>query len=86
MAGMSPTGARGSRQSASTGKNSSSDGAIRRAAGTGSASCCSGITPRTGKLIYAGRAGTGMLDAELARVWQRLQPLAVDKMLEFYLE
>ena len=33
-----------------------------------------------GKLIYAGRAGTGMAVAELERVWQRLQPLAVDKM------
>jgi bifunctional non-homologous end joining protein LigD len=33
-----------------------------------------------GKLIYAGRAGTGMPDAELERVWQRLRPLAVDKM------
>lgn len=32
------------------------------------------------KLIYAGRAGTGMPVAELERVWQRLQPLAVDKM------
>ena len=30
-----------------------------------------------GKLIYAGRAGTGMPVAELERVWQRLQPLAV---------
>jgi ATP-dependent DNA ligase len=33
-----------------------------------------------GKLIYAGRVGTGMSVAELERVWQRLQPLAVDKM------
>jgi ATP-dependent DNA ligase len=33
-----------------------------------------------GKLIYAGRAGTGMPVAELERVWQRLQPLVVDKM------
>jgi ATP-dependent DNA ligase len=30
--------------------------------------------------MYAGRAGTGMPVAELERVWQRLQPLAVDKM------
>jgi DNA ligase D-like protein (predicted ligase) len=36
-------------------------------------------TPR-GKLIYAGRAGTGMPEAELERLWQRLQPLAVEKM------
>jgi len=34
-----------------------------------------------GKLIYAGRAGTGMPVAELERVWRRLQPFAVDKML-----
>lgn len=33
-----------------------------------------------GKLIYAGRVGTGMAVAELERVWQRLLPLAVDKM------
>jgi DNA ligase D-like protein (predicted ligase) len=33
-----------------------------------------------GKLIYAGRVGTGMSVAELERVWQCLQPLAVDKM------
>jgi DNA ligase D-like protein (predicted ligase) len=33
-----------------------------------------------GKLIYAGRAGTGMSVAELERVWRRLQPLGVDKM------
>jgi bifunctional non-homologous end joining protein LigD len=34
----------------------------------------------THKLSYAGRVGTGMSVAELERVWQRLQPLAVDKM------
>jgi ATP-dependent DNA ligase len=33
-----------------------------------------------GKLIYAGRAGTGMAEAELERLWQRLQPLMVEKM------
>src|SRR2546423_14014351 len=33
-----------------------------------------------GKLIYAGRAGTGMPEAELERLWQRLQPLAAEKM------
>jgi len=32
-----------------------------------------------GKLIYAGRAGTGFPDAELERLWQRLQRLVVDK-------
>jgi DNA ligase D-like protein (predicted ligase) len=33
-----------------------------------------------GKLIYAGRAGTGMPVAELERLWHRLRPLATDKM------
>jgi ATP-dependent DNA ligase len=33
-----------------------------------------------GRLTYAGRAGTGFDDAELAQVWRRLQPLATDKM------
>ena len=33
-----------------------------------------------GKLIYAGRVGTGMPVAELERLWQRLQPLVVEKM------
>jgi bifunctional non-homologous end joining protein LigD len=33
-----------------------------------------------GRLIYAGRAGTGLPGAELERLWQRLQPLAIDKM------
>ena len=32
------------------------------------------------KLIYAGRVGTGMPVAELERLWQRLQPLVVDKI------
>ena len=33
-----------------------------------------------GRLVYAGRAGTGINTAELERLWRRLQPLAVDKM------
>src|ERR1700737_3222194 len=33
-----------------------------------------------GKLVYAGRAGTGINTAELERLWRRLQPLATDKM------
>jgi bifunctional non-homologous end joining protein LigD len=33
-----------------------------------------------GKLIYAGRAGTGMPVAELERLWRRLHPLVIDKM------
>jgi DNA ligase D-like protein (predicted ligase) len=37
-------------------------------------------TPDDGKLIYAGRAGTGMSVAELERLYGRLQPLSVPKM------
>jgi bifunctional non-homologous end joining protein LigD len=33
-----------------------------------------------GRLVYAGRAGTGMNNAELERLWRRLQPLAIDTM------
>jgi bifunctional non-homologous end joining protein LigD len=33
-----------------------------------------------GTLVYAGRAGTGMPDKELERLWRKLQPLAMDKM------
>jgi bifunctional non-homologous end joining protein LigD len=33
-----------------------------------------------GRLMYAGRAGTGIADKELERLWRKLQPLAVDKM------
>ena len=33
-----------------------------------------------GRLIYAGRAGTGIDTAELERLWRRLQPLSVSKM------
>jgi len=33
-----------------------------------------------GKLMYAGRAGTGLDQRELERLWRKLQPLAVDKM------
>jgi bifunctional non-homologous end joining protein LigD len=33
-----------------------------------------------GRLVYAGRAGTGINAAELERLWQKLQPLATDKM------
>jgi bifunctional non-homologous end joining protein LigD len=34
-----------------------------------------------GKLIYAGRVGTGMAVDELERLWQRLQPLVVERCL-----
>src|ERR1700736_6810175 len=33
-----------------------------------------------GRLIYAGRAGTGIGHAELERLWRRLQALATPKM------
>ena len=33
-----------------------------------------------GRLVYAGRAGTGIKQAELERLWRRLQLLATDKM------
>jgi ATP-dependent DNA ligase len=33
-----------------------------------------------GRLVYAGRVGTGINTAELERLWRRLQPLTTDKM------
>ena len=33
-----------------------------------------------GRLVYAGRVGTGIKLAELERLWRRLQPLAIDKI------
>jgi len=39
-----------------------------------------GYSTPEGKLVYAGRAGTGIPDAELERLWQRLHPLAVTRM------
>ena len=33
-----------------------------------------------GRLVHAGRVGTGMPVAEMERLWQRLQPSVVDKM------
>ena len=33
-----------------------------------------------GRLVYAGRAGSGISDAELERLWRRLQPLATETM------
>jgi hypothetical protein len=32
------------------------------------------------RLVYAGRAGTGINTAELERLWRRLQPLTIDTM------
>jgi DNA ligase D-like protein (predicted ligase) len=34
----------------------------------------------SGKLVYAGRVGAGIKDAELERLWHRLQPMAVSQM------
>jgi bifunctional non-homologous end joining protein LigD len=33
-----------------------------------------------GRLVYAGRAGVGINNAELERLWRRLQPLAISEM------
>jgi ATP-dependent DNA ligase len=33
-----------------------------------------------GRLIYAGRVGSGIDNAELERLWRRLQPIATDRM------
>jgi ATP-dependent DNA ligase len=33
-----------------------------------------------GRLVYAGRVGSGINQAELTRLWHRLQPLAVSQM------
>jgi bifunctional non-homologous end joining protein LigD len=33
-----------------------------------------------GRLVYAGRAGAGIADAELERLWRRLRPLAIKTM------
>jgi ATP-dependent DNA ligase len=33
-----------------------------------------------GQLVYAGRAGVGINNAELERLWRRLQPLATSEM------
>jgi ATP-dependent DNA ligase len=53
-----------------------------KAAGQGSAlgTLLLGYYNPDGRLIYAGRVGTGMNDVELERLWRRLQPLATDKM------
>ena len=41
--------------------------------------CCS-YYDRDARLIYAGRAGTGIDHAELEWLWRRLQPLAIPQM------
>ena len=37
-------------------------------------------TDQDGRLTYAGRVGAGIDNAELERLWRRLQPLAIDTM------
>jgi bifunctional non-homologous end joining protein LigD len=34
----------------------------------------------SGRLVYVGRVGAGIANAELERLWRRLKPLAVKKM------
>ena len=35
---------------------------------------------RAGRLVFAGRVGSGINQAELQRLWRKLQPLMIDKM------
>jgi ATP-dependent DNA ligase len=42
--------------------------------------CCWGTTVPTGRLVYAGRVGSGMRADQLSDLWKRLQPLRTDKM------
>jgi ATP-dependent DNA ligase len=81
MAAMSPTGVRGSRSNALTGKSLSlSDGVTPEGSRHRIGSLLLGYYTPDGRLIYAGRVGTGMPVNELERVWRRLQPLVVDEM------
>jgi len=65
-----------------SGRNSSwSVGAIRREAATASGRFSSATTPRTANSGTPGAFGTGLSDAELERVWRKLQALAIDRML-----
>jgi hypothetical protein len=77
---MSRGSACGSRSNACTARNLSwSAGPIPKDRGRGSARCLAYFDP-DGRLVYAGRAGTGIKQAELERLWRRLQPLITDKM------
>src|SRR5260221_13128155 len=67
----------GAKPNASTKTSSSwSAGATRKEAGPISVRYCSVNYDEAGRLLYAGRAGSGISDAELERLWPRLQPLA----------
>jgi bifunctional non-homologous end joining protein LigD len=57
-----------------------SGGASRKEEGLISAPLLLGYYDPDGRLIYAGRVGSGIGNAELERLWQRLQPLATDRM------
>ena len=71
----------GSRPSVSTARNSSSSaGPIRKASRSSIGSLLLGYYRDDGKLIYAGRAGTGMTESELRALLKKLRPLASDKM------
>ena len=56
-----------------------SAGPSRKEGGLISAPCCWAYDPH-GRLIYAGRVGSGIDNAELGRLRRRLQPLATDTM------
>jgi bifunctional non-homologous end joining protein LigD len=58
----------------------SSAGPSRKDGGPISAHYCSPDYDPHGKLVYAGRVGSGIDNAELERLWRRLQPLATDRM------
>src|SRR5580693_4993351 len=67
----------GEKRKRSTAKSSSSwVGRIRKARGLISERCCSVYYTDDGKLIYAGRVGTGMSVKVLTDLRRRLDPLA----------
>ena len=75
------TAASGSRSNASTARNlSSSAGPIRRDGGRYLGALLLAYYDPDGRLVYAGRVGTGIKQAELERLWRRLASLATDKM------
>ena len=57
-----------------------SAGPIPKARGHGSAHCCSSYYDPQGRLVYAGRAGAGIKQAELERLRRRLPPLVTSEM------
>ena len=64
-----------------TARNSSwSAGPIPKAPGPGSGTLLLAYYYPGGRLVYAGRVGTGIDHVELEQLWRRLQPLAMSKM------